>query len=150
MFRCSDLVLCLLQVLENCIDAVHECLEEYQGNGAPTLQYFSDLRGGMTDAVLTKHCKESVRGWEGFMELCNLTSRRVAFGSWSMERVDEMLLKFVSATETPHLMPTQQQFKDAKALAKNPHWDKAVALSVAISQYGRCMQSKTYNTCLPS
>ena len=126
-----------MQDLDNCIMAVHECLEEYQGEGVPPRSYFDDLRAGMVDAVISKHCKDGIRGWQGFMEVCNLRSGRAAHGFWTPETVDEVLLKYVSETETPKLMPTQNQLREVKVLTQGLHQVTGMALCVAISVRGK-------------
>lgn len=129
------------QVLENCIMAVHECLEEYQGEGAPPKSYFENVRAGMIDALNSKHYKEGVGSWQGFMKLCQLRSRKVANGFWTVQRVDEMLLKFVSESETPGLMPTQAQVQKAKTVTHHSHEVTGMALCMAISKQGEVVYS---------
>ncbi|KAL3136537.1 hypothetical protein ABBQ38_005786 [Trebouxia sp. C0009 RCD-2024] len=123
------------QVLDNCTAAVQECLLEYDGDGTPPQDFFAALKPGMVDSINRAH-RKVVGSWEGFMKLCNLRPLKVAPGSWTVQRVDSMLLQYVAATNTPHLMPTTHQMLGAKACGAHPHCETAVALSVAIIRHG--------------
>lgn len=132
----------MLQLLENCVTAVQECMAQYEGTGTPPYTYFSKLRPSMVVRVHTKHMKEGLGSWEGFMKHCNLRPLTLTWGSYSMDRIDKMVLAFASASSTPDFMPTQNQLCQAKVDGANPHWETAHALASAISTHGELEASK--------